>query len=139
MTFKPKGNKTQQSALNFCPTCSFSLFTLSSSIFKLEKDAVCWKIKKQNRQGHMLLLFCISQRMASSLWQEHENKASLLLCNKRNHSLKHPCVSAADWARMKTEKLRLDNEFNMTWKLQVNSCGCVLRRFSSSLDYYICT
>lgn len=43
MTFEPKGNKT---ALNFYPTCSFSLFTLSSSVFKLEKDAVCWKTKK---------------------------------------------------------------------------------------------
>ncbi len=65
---------------------------------------------KKKKQGHMPLS-CFA--LVNAWLQEHENKASLL-CNKRNHSLKHPCVSAADWARMKTEKLWLDNEFNMT-------------------------
>ncbi len=64
MTFKQEGNKTQQSALNLWPTCSFSLFTLSSSIFKLEKDAVWWKTKKEAR-SHAVSVFCISQCMAT--------------------------------------------------------------------------
>ncbi len=45
--------------------------------------------RQKKKQGHMPLP-CFA--LVNAWLQEHENKASLLLCNKRNHSLKHPCV-----------------------------------------------